>query len=514
MHLTQLLHKAVQQQPHQPLTVYGARHRTAGQVAERVARLAGGLREQGVAPGDRVCILAFNSDRYFEAVMATWWIGGVVTLLNCRWSLREVADAVADAGSRCLLVDEDCMPLIADLDGPVIVHLGDGTAPAGTVGYEDLIATAPAVEDVRAHGDTLAALIYTGGTTGAAKAAMHSHRSLSTALLGSMGYARSSEPDGATLVMAPVFHIAALLGMMAQTLVGGTLVFANRFEPDEVLQLLGRHRVTTMTSTPGMLQLLYTHPSFPAADVTSLTTIVYGAAPMPEAVLTRAMAAFPNAQFVQGYGMTETAVIASLLGATHRLGGPRLKSAGRATLHVQIIIADEDGNEVPRGAVGEILTRGDNIMLGYWNRPEETAAALRGGWLHTGDLAYMDDEGYIFIVDRAKDMIITGGENVYSTEVENVLSHHPAVLRCAVIGVPDEQWGERVHAIIVPQPGQTVAVEEIREHVKTRLAGFKAPRTIELVQALATTATGKIDKRALRQHTLEQPTDIGRGDFP
>ncbi len=264
MHLTHLLHKAVQQQPRQPLTVYGARERTAGQVAERVAHLAGALREQGVRPGDRVCILAFNSDRYFEALMATWWLGGVVTLLNCRWSPREVADAVTDAGSSCILVDEDCMPLIAGLaTGPVIVHVGDGEAPAGTVGYEDLIAAGPAVDDVRAHGDTLAALIYTGGTTGTAKAAMHSHRSLSTAILGSMGYARSSEPDGSTLVMAPLFHIAALLGTMAQALVGGTLVFANRFEPGEVLRLLGRHRVTTMTSTPGMLQLLHTHPGFP-----------------------------------------------------------------------------------------------------------------------------------------------------------------------------------------------------------------------------------------------------------
>ena len=501
MHLTHLLHKAVQQQPRRPLTVYGARERTAGQVAERVAHLAGALREQGVQPGDRVCILAFNSDRYFEALMATWWFGGVVTLLNCRWSAREIADAVADVGSRCILVDDDCMPLITGLDtGPVIVHVGDGPAPAGTVGYEDLIAAGPAVDDVRADGDTLAALIYTGGTTGTAKAAMHSHRSLSTAILGSMGYARSSEPDGSTLVMAPLFHIAALLGMMAQALVGGTLVFANRFEPGEVLRLLARHRVTTMTSTPGMLQLLHTHPDFPTADTTSISTIVYGAAPMPEAVLTRAMAAFPNAQFVQGYGMTETAVIASLLGTDHRLGGPRLKSAGRATLHAQIIIGDEAGHEVPRGTVGEILARGDNIMLGYWNRPDETAAALRGGWLHTGDLAYMDDEGYLFIVDRAKDMIITGGENVYSTEVENAICHHPAVLRCAVIGVPDEQWGERVHAIIVPAPGQSVTIEDIRAHVKTSLSGFKAPRTIELVEALATTATGKVDKRALRHH--------------
>lgn len=515
MHLTHPLHKTVQQQPHQPLTVYGVREHTAAQVAERVARLAGGLRERGVAPGDRVCILAFNSDRYFETLMATWWLGAVVTLVNCRWSPREVADAVTDVGSSCILVDNDCMSLIAGLEtSRVIVHLGDGTAPEGTLGYEDLIAAGPSVPDVRAHGDALAALIYTGGTTGTPKAAMHSHRSLSTALLGSAGYARSSEPDGATLVMAPLFHIAALLGMMAQALVGGTLVFANRFEPAEVLRLIGRHRVTTMTSTPGMLQALYTHPDFPAADTTSLTSIVYGASPMPEAVLTKAMAAFPNAQFVQGYGMTETGVIASLLGPAHRVGGPRRKSAGRATLHSQIIIADEDGNEVPRGTVGEILTRGDNVMLGYWNRPEETAAALRDGWLHTGDLAYMDEEGYLFIVDRAKDMIITGGENVYSSEVENVICYHPAVLRCAVIGIPDDQWGERVHGIIVPQPGQTVTLEEIRDHVKTHLAGFKAPRTIELVEALASTATGKIDKRALRHYHTGTADIVGRGDLP
>ncbi|MFD6511671.1 long-chain-fatty-acid--CoA ligase [Rhodococcus sp. NPDC060176] len=499
MHLTHLLHRAVQQQPHRPLTVCEHRERTAPQIAKRVARLAGALRERGVGPGDRVSILAFNSDRYFESLMATWWIGAVVNLVNRHGSVREVTDAVTGVGSAFVLVDEECRLLVTGLDATVtLVYMGDEPAPAGMAGFEDLIIEGPGVDDVRAGGDTLAALIYTGGTTGTPKAVMHSHRSLSTALLGGTGFARSCEIGGITLVMAPLFHIAALLGMLAQTVVGGTVVFANRFDAGDVLELISGRRVTTMTSIPSMLQMLYNHPAFPDTDVTSVRSIVYGAAPMPAAVLERAMSHFPNANFVQGYGMTETAVIVSLLGSDHRAGGPRLRSAGRASLHAEIIIVDREGNEVPRGTVGEIVTRGEHIMLGYWNRPEETAEALRGGWLHTGDLAYMDDEGYIFIVDRAKDMIITGGENVYSAEVEDAVTNHPAVLRCAVIGLPDDQWGERVHAVVVLNPRLTATAEEIREHVKTQIAGYKAPRTVAFVEALTTTATGKTDKRSLR----------------
>ncbi|PSR68855.1 fatty-acid--CoA ligase [Nocardia sp. MDA0666] len=499
MHLTHLLHKAVQQQPRRPLTVYEHRERTASEIADRVARLAGALRGRGIGHGDRVAILSFNSDRYFEALMAVWWLGGVATLLNCRWSEAEVADAIAVSGSACLLVDDQCLSPATNLvDTLTVVHMGEGAAPAGMLGFEDLIATGPAVADVRAYSDDLAVLIYTGGTTGTPKATMHSHRSLSASMLGGMGYTRGCEPGGATMVMAPLFHIAALLGMLAQAVVGGTLVFVQRFDPAEVLRLLAQHRITTMTAVPSMLQILCDDPHLEESNAAGVRTIVYGAAPMPASILFTAMAAFPNAQFVQGYGMTETGVIASLIGADHRAGGPRLRSVGRANLHAEIRIVDDDGNEVACGTVGEIVTRGEHVMLGYWNQPEETAAALRGGWMHTGDLGYMDDEGFIYVVDRAKDMIISGGENVYSAEVENALCHHPAVLRCAVIGVPDSRWGERVHAVVVLRPGVTSTAAELREFVKGRIAGFKAPRTVEFVETLATTATGKTDKRALR----------------
>lgn len=500
MHLTHLLHRVVQQQSRRPLTVYGKRERGAAEVAERVSRLAGALQAHGVCRGDRVSILAFNSDRYFESLMATWWIGGVVNLINCRWSAADVAEATADVASNCIFVDDECAPLVAGLvDETTLVYMGDGPLPAGMMDYEKWATETDPVPDVRAGDDALAALIYTGGTTGSPKAAMHSHRSMFTAILGSMGYSRTCEPGGTALVMAPVFHIAALLGMLGQTIVGGTIVFANRFDPREVLRLIAAHHVSTMTIVPVMLQALYQHPTFGETDISSVRTIVYGAAPMPEADLSRAMSVLPEVQFVQSYGMTETAVIASLLGADHRAGGKRLRSAGRANLHAEIIIADEAGAELPRGTVGEIVTRGDHVMVGYWNRPDETADAKRDGWLHTGDLGYMDEEGYIFIVDRAKDMIITGGENVFSTEVENAMLHHPAVAACAVVAVPDDQWGERVHAVVVLQDGAHLTLDELRTHVKGCIAGFKAPRSLDFIDELPRTATGKISKRHLRR---------------
>jgi acyl-CoA synthetase (AMP-forming)/AMP-acid ligase II len=247
-----------------------------------------------------------------------------------------------------------------------------------------------------------------------------------------------------------------------------------------------------------MIQMIVDHPRVRDFDLSSVRGIVYGASPIAQAVLERAMRAFPQARFAQAYGMTELSPVATLLGPEDHLAG-RLRSAGRAAPHAEVRIADAEDNEVPRGTVGEILVRGGHVMLGYWNRPEETEAALRGGWMHTGDGGYMDDEGYVYIVDRMKDMIVSGGENVYSAEVENAVSAHPSVAACAVIGVPDEEWGERVHAVIVCHPGATVTVEEIRDHAKQSIAGYKTPRTIELVDALPVSGAGKILKRELRK---------------
>lgn len=508
MYLTHLLHRAVQLQPHRPLTVCADRERTAQEVVERVARLAGSLHALGVGEGDRVGILAFNCDRYYETLMATWWIGAIANPLNCRWSSAEVTAALDDAGTDVLFVDDEALSVMNDVPTRTLVHIGEGATPEGCHSFEKLVAEGECIEDSRVGDLTPAALLYTGGTTGTPKGVVHTHHSMLMSSFGTHYLSRAYEPGGGALVIAPLFHIAALLGMVSQSIAGGTLVFEPKFEAGTVLALVEKHRLTTITVTSTMVQALCSHPDLEKRELSSLVNMIYGAAPMPEAVLTQAMSAFPNVDFCQGYGMTETAVITVLTGADHRAGGRRLTSAGRTSPHAENRIVDPDGVELPRGVVGEIVSRGDHVMQGYWNRPEETAAVLRGGWLHTGDLGYMDDEGYLYIVDRAKDMIITGGENVFSTEVENAISHHPAVADCAVIGVPDRLWGERVHAVVVLQDGATLSLDELRLHVKTLIAGFKSPRSLDFVDKLPRTATGKTSKLDLRTRFARSESDL------
>jgi acyl-CoA synthetase (AMP-forming)/AMP-acid ligase II len=248
-----------------------------------------------------------------------------------------------------------------------------------------------------------------------------------------------------------------------------------------------------------MIQVLVDHPRIDEFDLTGLRRIIYGASPMSEGVLNRAVKALPNATFTQAYGMTELSPCATLLRPSDHEHPVHRRSAGRAVLHGEVRILGPDDVEVPRGSVGEICAAGGHVMLGYWDRPEETAEALRGGWMHTGDGGYMDDDGYVYIADRIKDMIITGGENVYSVEVENVIAQHPAVATAAVIGVPDERWGERVHAVVVPASGATVTLEELTEFCRERMAGYKLPRSMELVDGLPVSAAGKVLKRELRK---------------
>jgi acyl-CoA synthetase (AMP-forming)/AMP-acid ligase II len=247
-----------------------------------------------------------------------------------------------------------------------------------------------------------------------------------------------------------------------------------------------------------MIQLLVDHPEATSYDLSSLTSLLYGASPIPKAVLERAMKILPNTSFTQAFGMTELSPIATLLTPEDHARG-QLRSAGRAAPHAEIRIVDSEGTELPCGSVGEIAVLGGNVMMGYWNQPEATAAAVRDGWMYTGDGGYLDERGYLYVVDRLKDMIVTGGENVYSAEVENAIAHHPSVAQCAVVGVPDEDWGERVHAVVVLRPQATLTIEELRAHVKTFIAGYKAPRSLEIVTSLPMSGAGKILKRELRQ---------------
>ena len=510
MYLTQGLHRAVQHNPDGIATIFGDRVRTFAEQADRVARLAGALRRLGVEPADRVAYLGLNSDRFIEYYLAVPWADAVLHPVNIRWSPAEIAYSLTDSQTRILLVDDAFIPLLPAIRERyaglrTLIHVGDTGPPPGMLGYEELVAAGPAVEDVRRGGGALAALMYTGGTTGFPHGVMLSHANLLTSALGSMATGGFGSWER-FLHAAPMFHLASVAAFIGASLVGGTHVIVPMFDPVAVLATIERHRVTDTMLIPIMIQVMIDHPQRAEHDLSSLQQLSYGGSPIPRPVLDRARKALPGASFIQAYGMTEVAGVATLLlPADHEDDGShpdRLSSGGRAAPHAEVRIVDPEDRELPRGQVGEIVIRGGHVMVGYWDKPEQTATALRGGWMHTGDAGRMDAHGYVSIVDRIKDMIITGGENVYSAEVENAVATHPAVANCAVIGVPDEQWGERVHAVAVCNAGAQVSEEEIRAHAKALIAGYKVPRTVEFVENLPLTPTGKVLKRELRAKHL------------
>jgi acyl-CoA synthetase (AMP-forming)/AMP-acid ligase II len=503
VYVTQGLHRHVQQRPHEVATVCAGRTRTHAESVDRIARLAAALRDLGVADGERAAILSLNSDRYHESLAATLWAGGVVVPVNFRWSIPEIAESLAEVGARVLVVDD---ALAGYVDGiragspglQHVVHAGDGSTPDGMLAVEELIGTSEPVEDARRGGDQLAGVFYTGGTTGRSKGVMLSHDNLLTSAMGGLA-ADPSPPDAVLLHAAPMFHLAAFSTWVGGGVLGRTQVMIPAFDPVAVLTAVQEHRVTDLLLVPTMIQLVVDHPRVDEFDLTSVRRILYGASPMSDALLGRTMKTLPNARFLQAYGMTELAPAATLLRPADHEDPAHRRSVGRAALHAEVRVVGADDAELPRREIGEIVVRGGHVMLGYWDRPEETAEALRGGWMHTGDAGWMDDEGYVYLTDRLKDMIISGGENVYSVEVESVLAQHPAVATCAVIGVPDDTWGERVHAVVVPVAGSTVTLEELHAFCADRLAGYKTPRSMEVVDGLPLSAAGKVLKRELRE---------------
>ncbi len=508
MYLTQSLHRAVQQRPGSIATVFNDRIRTVAESADRIARFAGALRELGVQKGDRVGILGLNSDRYHEYLYAVPWLGAVVNPVNIRWSPAEIVYSLEESGTKILLVDDAFAPAIADIRAAfpgleTVIFIGDGAQPSDTLSYETLVAQSDPVDDTYTGGDNLLGVFYTGGTTGHPKGVMLSHNNIVTSALGAQAMVRLVTPGGNLLHAAPMFHLADFTAWAIGNVVGVTHVIVPMFTSAGVLKAIEEHRIDATLLVPTMIQMLVDDPALADHDLSSIESVIYGASPIADAVLNRAKAALPAARFTQAYGMTELSAVATVLTPEDHDRPELRRSAGRAGAHVQVRIVDQDNNEVAPGEVGEVVVKGDNVMLGYWNRPEDTQATIVDGWMHTGDGGRMDEGGYLFIVDRIKDMIITGGENVYSAEVENALAKHPAVASCAVIGVPDPQWGERVHAVVVLLPGQSATENELREHCKTLIANYKMPRSTEFVDALPLSGAGKILKRELRKKFWE-----------
>jgi len=508
MYLTQPLHRALQQHPDRTALVCGRRRRSFRTLGERVARLAGALQLQGMREGDRVAMLALNSDRYFEYLLAVPWGGGVLNPCNTRWSSAEILYSLEDSGSEILIVDDHFVSFVGELPKSgakvrTLIYAGDGEAPAGMLDYERLITASEPVPDAVRRGQDLLGLFYTGGTTGRPKGVMLGHDGFMTCCLAVIAAGMAS-PRGTFLHAAPMFHLADMALGFANWVLGNTHVFIPGFSPSAVVDAIDRDKVSDVLLVPTMIQMLVDHPVMKEGrDLSSLRTIAYGGSSISEAVIDRALAALPKVRFFQAYGMTELSPVATILRPEYHSGEGRtlgkLRSGGQAHLCSEIRVVDVEGRELPAGETGEVIVRGPHVMQGYWNRPEETAAAIRDGWMHTGDCGYLDGDGFLFIVDRAKDMIISGGENIYSAEVENALCQHASVATSAVIGIPNEQWGESVHAFVILKPGETVTADELTRHCKTLIAGYKCPRSIEFVTELPLSAPGKVLKTELRK---------------
>jgi len=505
MRITQALRRAVQTRSKGIATIYGEREQSWAQLEERVARLAAALQELGVARGDRVGVLALNSDRYLEAVYATAWAGAAANAVNIRLAPAEIAYTLQDSESRVLLVDETFAPMLPSLRSSAealehVIFMGEGPLPDGSLDYEELIASHQGIADAEVGGEALAGLFYTGGTTGKPKGVMLSHDNIMFNTLNGLP-GLDYDASAVYLHAAPMFHLADMSNTHCVTIVGGTHAVIPRFDVDALLAMIARARVTHTTLVPTMINMLLASGRVAEYDISSLRRMLYGASPMPEALLLQAMEAMPDTRFTQGYGQTEAAPIISFLPPEwHYAGSPKLTSAGMPAYGVEAAIKDDAGMEVPRGTVGEICARGYNVMQGYWKRPEQTEETLQGGWLHTGDLGYMDEDGFLFVVDRVKDMIITGGENVFSVEVEGALYQHPAVQEAAVIGLPSARWGETVHAVVVLKAGMQAGAESIQQHCRERIAGYKVPHSVEFRdEPLPVSGAGKVLKTELRK---------------
>ncbi len=475
---------------------------TFGQLAERVRRLGHGLRhELGLAPGDRVAILSRNSIEYMEMYFAAGQQRLVAQPLNWRLGVSELANIVRDGAPQAVVFSSDFDTAAAELRRRVAVEHWIGYG-GGERRYEALLAAASdAAAPDRVSDDDPFFILYTGGTTGESKGALHTHGTATMGML-NQTVAERIVPTDVYMMTGQLFHIPVLLAM--NYLAHGCPVVLMNFDARHALELIERERVSAFLGITTMLSWMMAEPGFERFDLSSLRNVQYGGGPMPATVVEAALEAFP-CTLIQGYGQTEGGTMTFLSQEDHRdavrgVHAERLRSCGREGFVTTVTLVDRDGREVPRdGATpGEIVVRSPANMREYWGRPDLTAATLRDGAMWTGDIATWDADRYVTIVDRAKDMIITGGENVYSAQVEAAIHRHPAVLEAAVIGVPDDEWGEAVKAVVVLKPGEQATEQEIIDTAKTHLASYQKPKSVDFVAALPKAPTGKILKRELR----------------
>ncbi len=502
MPLNEILPKAIRLWPKKEAIVCGSIRLTYEQLGKRVFSLCKGLSQVGLKKGDRIAILHENCHKFLELYFATAHLGAVLVPINIRLSLNEISMILEDSDASIILSQEKFKEKIPK---QIKVIWSESQ-------YEELINKYdPEIPEVEIKDSDIAHLYYTSGTTGRPKGVILTHKNVKIHALGTIAELQLTDADN-WIHAAPMFHLADAWATFSITWVGGKHVFVPVFDTGAVLRLIQEEKITITNLIPTMLNMMVHHPDVDKYDYSSLRVLMSGGAPIAPELVKKIISTF-GCDYIQTYGMTETSPYLTLSILKEHLKKlppeEQLKykaKTGREFITVSLRVVDEKGKDVKRDGkqVGEIIVKGDTITPGYWNMPDETRKAIKDGWLYTGDLATIDEEGYVQIVDRKKDMIITGGENVYSTEVENVLYMHPAILEAAVIGVPDEKWGEAVKAVVVLKEGYNLTEQEIISFCKEHLAHYKAPKSVDFVDSLPKTGSGKIYKKGLRERYIKK----------
>lgn len=513
MNTTDFLNIATAICPDKAAIVFEDKRYTFSQLNERVNRLANGLLKLGVKKGDRIAFLQVNCNQCVETYFAVAKTGAIYLPLNFRVKEKELNYMLNTAEATTFIIGERYIPMIKSMQ-PELKYLKHFISIENKhddmLYYEDIIKSSPADEVVtEIDEDETTILLFTAGTTGFPKGVMLSHNSFSSYMLENVSPA-DPESDESNILTVPLYHVAGIQAMMAAIYGGRTLVMERQFEPEEWMTLVEKEKVNRAMMVPTMLKQLLDHPDFKKHDLSSLRVITYGAAPMPLPVIRKALEEFPGVSFINAFGQTETASTITALGPEdHVLTGTeeekekklkRLASIGKPMADVEMKVIDDDGKTLGPNEVGEILARGPRVMSGYWKDEEKTAKTIdKDGWVHTSDIGYVDEDGYYFLSGRSSDMIIRAGENISPEEIENVIREHPKVEDVAVIGVPDETWGEEPRAVVIPKKGETVTEEEIMEYCRANLASFKRPRTVVFVDELPRNPMGKLIKKDIRE---------------
>ena len=490
--------------PDVPAYRLGSHTVTHAQLRERAVRLVSAMATVGVRRQDRVAVLSRNSVEFGEVMAATHLSGIVLATVNFRLSTGEMLDVLERVTPSIVFCSDEFASVITELgpqlsSAPLLVCIG-GPARTGMVEFEDFVAGGDGAQlPFAARPHDIACLLFTSGTTGASKCCIHGQAEMRRVAFSLNVEMRAGSSDRG-LINMPMFHFGAMAIIGGLHARGGTVVLQQQFDATEAIRLIPDERITVLHLAPVMLRALLDEVN-DARDVDSVRTVVYSAAPITADTLERAMSTLLNAGFLNLYGQTE-AIVSGLPRELHTVDGPgsreALRSVGFPFPGVRVRIVSDDGREVPRGEPGEVVVRSDSVFRGYWGDPAATEATLRDGWCYTGDVGRWDERGLLYLVDRKKDIIITGGENVYSPEVENVLTGLDGIAACAVVGAPDEKWGEAVCAVVVPAAGAALTLKAIREVARSALAGYKLPRRLVIVDELPQLASGKVDKKRLR----------------